>query len=90
MRASALLRQRQRAAPGTNKLLCPYTVPTHCAPACTRRAFACAATTIAAGAVAERMNFLVYVGYAALMPAWVYPVLTHWTWSEKGWLSAAK
>ncbi|GIL76886.1 hypothetical protein Vretimale_8643 [Volvox reticuliferus] len=50
--------------------------------------FCSAATTILSGSIAERGTFASYTIYAAVMPAWVYPVVAHWLWSPQGWLSA--
>ncbi|GLI65277.1 hypothetical protein VaNZ11_008769 [Volvox africanus] len=49
--------------------------------------FCSAATTILSGSIAERGTFVSYTIYAAVMPAWVYPVVAHWLWSPQGWLS---
>lgn len=51
-------------------------------------AFAASTVTIVSGALAERATFFAYLGYAVVLGAFVYPVLTHWIWSPSGWISA--
>ncbi|MNS38257.1 Ammonium transporter NrgA [compost metagenome] len=50
-------------------------------------AFAIAVISIVSGAVAERINFRVYLLYIVLMTALIYPIAGHWVWGN-GWLSA--
>ncbi len=32
------------------------------------------------------MKFNGYIIHSALMSAWIVPVVSHWVWSEVGWL----
>jgi Amt family ammonium transporter len=56
--------------------------------------FCATATTIVAGAVAERMRFGAYLGISTLVSVLVYPVFGHWAWGgawglgDPGWLAA--
>ncbi|USB31799.1 ammonium transporter [Paenibacillus sp. YPG26] len=50
-------------------------------------AFAIAVISIVSGAVAERINFRVYLLYIVLMTALIYPIAGHWVWGN-GWLGA--
>jgi Amt family ammonium transporter len=42
--------------------------------------FAATAVTIASGAMAERTKFGAYLMFSAVMCAFIYPVVVHWTW----------
>jgi len=51
-------------------------------------AFVATAATIVSGAVAERINFRVYVGFAMLLGVLTYPMIVRWGWSSHGFMSA--
>ncbi|OAL75759.1 ammonium transporter [Acinetobacter sp. SFB] len=54
--------------------------------------FAATATTIASGAMAERIHFMAYVVSAAVVSGLIYPVFGSWAWGSifegSGWLKA--
>jgi len=49
--------------------------------------FACTATTIVSGAMAERVKLPAYIIYAFFNPAVAYAIPAHWVWDGYGWLS---
>lgn len=48
--------------------------------------FAATACTIVSGAIAERARFESYVLYTSFMAAWVYPIVTHASWSPSSYI----
>ena len=48
--------------------------------------FAATATTIVAGAVAERMKITAYLAYSFIIGGLIYPIYGHWMWGN-GWLA---
>uniref|UniRef100_A0A1I8AWL3 Ammonium_transp domain-containing protein n=1 Tax=Steinernema glaseri TaxID=37863 RepID=A0A1I8AWL3_9BILA len=48
--------------------------------------FAATSATIVSGAVAERCEFANYITYCTVISSIIYPILTHWGWSEQGWM----
>lgn len=48
--------------------------------------FAATSATIVSGAVAERCEFANYITYCTVISTFVYPILTHWAWSDGGWM----
>ncbi|MEX0643176.1 MAG: ammonium transporter [Pirellulales bacterium] len=50
--------------------------------------FAGTAATIVSGAVAERVKYLSFIVFSAMMAIVIYPVVGHWIWGG-GWLATA-
>ena len=54
--------------------------------------FAATATTIASGAMAERIHFVAYIVSAAVVSGLIYPIFGAWAWGSlfdgEGWLKA--
>jgi Amt family ammonium transporter len=48
--------------------------------------FAGTAATIVSGAVAERIKYLSFIAFSAMMAVFIYPVVGHWIWGG-GWLA---
>ena len=48
--------------------------------------FAGTTATIVSGAVAERCQFEAYLIYSSVLTAIIYPIASHWVWSEDGWM----
>jgi Amt family ammonium transporter len=48
--------------------------------------FCATACTIVSGAIAERARFESYILYTSFMAAWVYPIVTHASWSPSSYI----
>ncbi|KRX04909.1 Ammonium transporter AmtB-like domain [Pseudocohnilembus persalinus] len=48
--------------------------------------FATTAATIISGSIAERIRLKSYIFITTTTELFVYPIIVHWVWSEKGWL----
>ena len=49
--------------------------------------FSCATSSIVAGAIAERCQFIAYLLYSFFLVGFVYPVVAHSFWSYQGFFS---
>eukprot|EP01132_Coremiostelium_polycephalum_P006613 gene6613-8184_t len=49
-------------------------------------AYSATATTIATGAMAERLQLPCYLLFSILQTTIIYPIIAHWIWSHYGWL----
>eukprot|EP01126_Amoeba_proteus_P063629 TRINITY_DN8787_c0_g1_i5.p1 TRINITY_DN8787_c0_g1~~TRINITY_DN8787_c0_g1_i5.p1 ORF type:complete len:464 (-),score=63.60 TRINITY_DN8787_c0_g1_i5:372-1763(-) len=51
--------------------------------------FCCTSTTIVSGAIAERTRTIAFFIWGFFYACWIYPIVTHWSWSNLGWMSAS-
>ncbi len=49
--------------------------------------YASTAATIVSVAVAERINFNVYIAYVFLHSLLIFPIAAHWVWNPEGFMS---
>ena len=52
----------------------------------TQWAFACTASTIVSGSVAERIQIKTYIAFSIFITIIIYPLCAHWVWHPEGWL----
>ncbi len=48
--------------------------------------FASAVPLIPSGAIAERIDFVGFSVFSAVVVGVIYSIITHWTWAKGGWL----
>lgn len=72
---------------GTNKFFLINTDSDEYAAYFVAYVFAAAASTIVSGALAERSKLHAYLIFTFFMTGFIYPVVSHWVYSDNGWLN---